>query len=153
MKRVVLLILLTAVLLCGCESVLYDNPFSTEPYTVTLEEDGEIITLLIDPNTKTIHDGLYTYDYSFNQDDITIYYPMEEGIFSRGHGEESGSYTSFDDGSESGEGAAYIDGNTLANIVEQQMTRQRQAVELNLVLFILGIGNLAIGIRRRVYPY
>ena len=153
MKRVVLLILLTAVLLCGCESVLYDNPFSTEPYTVTLEEDGEITTLLIDPKAKTIHDGSYTYDYSFNQDDIIIYYPKQEGIFSRGHGEESGSYTSFDEGSESGEGTAYIDGNTLANIVEQQMTRQRQAVELNLVLFIVGIGILAIGIRRRAYPY
>jgi ABC-type nickel/cobalt efflux system permease component RcnA len=33
------------------------------------------------------------------------------------------------------------------------MVRQRRAVELNLVLFIVGIGILAIGIRRRAYPY
>lgn len=153
MKRAILLILLTAVVLCGCESVLNDDPFPTEPYTVILEEDGELTTLLIDPHAQTITDGSNTYDYSFNQDDIIIYYPKDGGFFSRGHGEENGSYSSFGDGSDTDESSTYIDGNTLANIVEQQMNRQRRAVELNLVLFIAGIGLLAIGIRRRAYPY
>lgn len=151
MKRVILLLLLAAVFLSGCD-IFYSSPAPSEPYTVTVDRYGETTTLTIDPISQTIQDGFYTYDYAFSQDDIVIYYPEDEAVFSRGFDEETGTYTASGEESEKFVEEAYIDGDTLVNLVEQQIKQSRSS-ELNLAIILVGVAVLAVGIWRRANPY
>ena len=124
--RLLLPLLILALLLSGC------GKQSMEPYTYTFSRDDQLITLTVNPESRTILDGTDVYDYvAEKRGSITSYvitYPNGATYHwtATEHGGAGGWSDDYDE-------TSYISGNILVFAIEEGMPREKQ-------------GNLAVGL-------
>ena len=130
--RILLPILILALVLSGC------GKQSLEPYTYTFSRDDQVITLTVNPETRTILDGTDVYDYvTEKRGSITSYvitYP--NGVTYHWTATEHGGAGGWsDDYNET----AYISGNILVYAIEEGTPREKQGnFALGLLIILLG---------------
>lgn len=124
--RILILLLLTAALLCGC---LREPSLS---YTVT--HDGKTFT--VDTQNRTISDGEYEYAYSLTGSRVKITYPNGSTYTWNHEGAGVGS----GGGSEDYSPEAYVDGSTLVEVLSPDSgSGSGGRIALGLLLSALGL--------------
>jgi hypothetical protein len=130
--RILLPLLILALILSGC------GKQSPEPYTYTFSRDNQVITLTVNPETRTILDGTDVYDYvAEKHGSITSYvitYPNGATYHwtATEHGGAGGWSDDYDE-------TAYISGNILVFAIEEGMPREKQGnPALGLLIVLLG---------------
>lgn len=136
MKRVFIILLLAAALLCGCTQAA-----PKEPYTVT----SNSMEFTVDPVARTISDGKDTYSYYIDNSDITVYYPNGAEYASRSNGMiklGSGNY----------DPVRYVDGDILIDALSAQIIAPAKPRERDIPSIILGLVFVAFGIFSATAP-
>ena len=130
--RILLPLLILALILSGC------GKQSPEPYTYTFSRDNQVITLTVNPETRTILDGTDVYDYvAEKHGSITSYvitYPNGATFHwtDTEHGGVGGWSDDYDE-------TTYISGNILVFAIEEGMPREKQGnLALGLLIVLLG---------------
>ena len=130
--RILLPLLILALILSGC------GKQSPEPYTYTFSRDNQVITLTVNPETRTILDGTDVYDYvAEKHGSITSYvitYPNGATYHwtATEHGGAGGWSDDYDE-------TTYISGNILVFAIEEGMPREKQGnLALGLLIVLLG---------------
>ena len=129
---ILLPLLILALILSGC------GKQSPEPYTYTFSRDNQVITLTVNPETRTILDGTDVYDYvAEKHGSITSYvitYPNGATYHwtATEHGGAGGWSDDYDE-------TTYISGSILVFAIEEGMTREKQGnLALGLLIVLLG---------------
>ena len=136
MKRAILALLMAVLLLAGCSS----EPQVRESYTVIM--DG--VSLTVDPESKTITDGKDTYHFDADEDQISITYPNGAVYTKTYHRSDddigdtvSGGWSGEDTLLMMGSGNPYLDGDTLADAVSEEMPEMKEPFPVGLFLISL----------------
>lgn len=129
--RILILLLLAALLLCGCAR-------KQSVYTVDVSHNGVDMVFTVDTENGTITDGQHTYSYEVSGSTTTITYPNGASYYETKNGSVSNMGWSNDYDSKT-----YIDGDTLMAVLSKDTPKANlDHLLLGLVLIALGAFNV-----------
>ena len=142
MKKIFVLLILTALLLSACG----EDAIPMEPYTVTVDNWGDPVTLTVNPVQQTIVHKDVLYRYTIEEDEIiTILYP-DGASFTRFSQEDQGGYFYPDMSAEEILNREYLDGELLTRVVSAQLPQTRPVTAVNVETLIAGILVILLGV-------
>jgi hypothetical protein len=136
MKKICILLILSALLLTACGN----GTLSKEAFTLTVDNQGESVTLTVDPSQQTIADGANLYRYAIEEDVITILYPNGSS-FSRN--DLDGYHFLHGDAAISSE---YLDGELLTQVLSNRIPPKNPMTAVNVKNLIAGILVILLGV-------
>lgn len=127
MKRILILFLLAAVLLCGCA------PKETV-YTATVNRNGIDYDFTVDTENGTVSDGQHTYSYTVRGNTTTVTYPNGARYYWTQSGMSA--VIGWDDNYAPD---TYTDGDLLSDVLSESAPREKQGnIPTGLLLIALG---------------
>ena len=131
-----------AVMLCILLGISFCACAASKPSVYTVRRDGAELT--IDRANRTISDGTHTYSYSISGDSggysIQITYPDGSSYHWSVQSSGNGASFGYGGGSKDYSDERYVQGETLCDILEDEIPEESDPMQILLIIVLLAVG-------------